>query len=543
MRQDELERTIAASDDFIEKNCALKASDENWFRALVEYSTDHIFMLNKEGEYLFSNNRTEKCQAFRDNTLIGKKLEEVHPKDLSIRYSRVVTSVFNYGNVTSFEYELEKTDGPHFYIETLYPIYKEGAPWAVGGICRDITTRKRYEKELQNKTNELEKALKELHQTQRRIVDQERQRALSQMASGIAHDFNNALTSIQGFSDLLLQTPEKMSDAATVKKYITLINDSARSAAQVVRRLRKFYRPSDDEIVGPVDINNLIEEAIALTEPVWKSNAQTRGAFINIKKKLDDHVVINGNRTELHEAITNLIFNAVDAMPKGGTLGFFTKREDDWITIEINDNGIGMDETVREQCLSPFYTTKGEAGSGLGLATVQGVITRHRGEISIHSKPGRGTSFTLRLPAAARTKPTAVTAEPLENDLPSLKILLVDDDENQRVLLKAFLRKDNHRTETAANGVDGMKKFNSNWYDLIITDRAMPELNGDDLARNIKKVAPGKPVIMLTGFGDIMDEDKKTPGIADLIISKPVSLEGLRKAIKQVLSKRRPEEE
>ncbi len=504
------------------------------FRALVEYSADHVFMINREGEYLFSNDRAKQEALPGNASLIGKKLEDAYPQDVATRFRRLVAHVFKHGNPTSFEHDEREKDGVFTYLNTLYPIYKQGQQWAVGGVSRDITTRKRYEQELQQKTHELEKTLHELRSTQRRIVDNERQRALSQMASGIAHDFNNSLTSIQGFSDLLLQTPKKMSNVNTVKEYITLINTSARDAAQIVRRLRKFYRPSDNEIIEPVDINQLIDDAVALTEPIWKSNAQTRGAFISIEKQLTPEIMALGNRTELHEVITNLIFNAVDAMPEGGILRFVTRREQGLIVLEISDNGIGMEAGVLRQCLNPFYTTKGETGSGLGLATVQGIMTRHQGRIDIHSQPGKGTTFVLRLPEAGPQEPKATENKPVRQRPDALRILIVDDEARQRYLLDEYLKKDNHFTETAVDGVDAMRKFNEGWFDLVITDHAMPELNGDDLARAIKKFAPGKPVIMLTGFGDMLEPEEKVTDAIDLLLSKPVSLEQLREAIQQV---------
>lgn len=511
-----------------------RRESEAKFRALVEYSADHVFMLNREGEYLFSNDRMRRDVFSANTSLIGKKLEDAYPPDVVSRFRRLVAHVFRHGNATSFEHDEGEKDGAFTYLNTLYPIYKQGQQWAVGGVSRDITTRKRYEEELQQKTHELEKTLHELRSTQRRVVDNERQRALSQMASGIAHDFNNSLTSIQGFSDLLLQAPKKMSDVKTVTEYITLINTSARDAAQIVRRLRKFYRPSDNEIIEPVDVNLLIEEAVALTEPIWKSNAQTRGAFITIEKQLAPETVVRGNRTELHEVITNLIFNAVDAMPEGGVIRFITRREQNLVVLEFSDNGIGMEAGVLRQCLNPFYTTKGEAGSGLGLATAQGIITRHQGRIDIHSQPGKGTTFVLRLPEATIEESKTATDKSARQKLGALRILIVDDEARQRYLLDEYLKKDNHFTETAVDGVDAMRKFNESWFDLVITDHAMPELNGDDLARAIKKSAPGKPVIMLTGFGDMLEPEEEVTEEIDLLLSKPVSLEQLREAIQQV---------
>ncbi len=522
-----------------ESNLNAFNTSKSHLQALVEYLTDHIFILNQDGEYLFSNDRVEQFRVDRGADLIGKKLEDVYPPALADRYHRFVRHVFQHGQVISFEHDLNEPGGLHHHQDTLYPIYENGKRWAVGGICHDITRLKKYEKELQSKTLALEKALAEVRQTQRKMIDQERQLAFNQMASGIAHDFNNSLSTILGFSDLLLQTPDKIRDPESVKRYITLINTSAKDAAQIVRRLRKFYRPCDDEIIEPVQPESLIEEALALTEPVWIYNAQRKGITITIEKQFaHGPLLINGNHTELREVITNLIFNAVDAMPDGGTIEFRTRPENGEIVLEIADTGVGMDPAVRRQCLSPFFTTKGEAGSGLGLATVQGIISRHQGRIAITSEPGRGTLFRIHLPT---TLPADEKHRPDQTEPPgpsSLKILVVDDEEHQRLLLAEYLQDHNHRVETAVNGMEGMQKFHNGWYDLVITDRAMPDVNGDILARNIRMIAPDKPLIMLTGFGDMREDSGESPEMVDRTLTKPVSLATLGETIQEIIAEK-----
>lgn len=534
------EEIVAVYTDETERIQAEKAlaESEARFRSLVESSTDHIFLLDRQGRYLFSNDRVTQFGAPSGNTLIGRKLKDLYPPELAGYYQKKVDLVFETGSVISFEHELTEADGQHFHIDTLFPVYKEERITAVGGICRDITDRKKYEKELKKKSAALEEILEKLRKDQHLLADQERQHALSRMASGIAHNFNNALSTIQGFSDLLLQAPEQLAEPDRVKRYITLINTAARDAAQIVRRLRKFYRPRDEETTVWIDIKALIEEVLDLTEPVWKHSAQARGAAIRVEKDLEQSI-INGNPAELQEVIINLVFNAVDAMPEGGTLTFRTRKEGDWVTLEIADTGIGMDTIVRKRCLDPFFTTKGESGSGLGLATVQGIIARHNGQIDIKSAPRQGTRFFIRLPVSAPGNRHEENIEskdaPLLDGRAFLKILAVDDEKNQRVLLKQFLQKDNHRVELAANGLEGIQKFYNGWFDLVITNRAMPELNGDALARNVKRIAPSKPVIMVTGFADMMNATGETPEFVDLVISKPISQDKLRQAITRVI--------
>ena len=195
------------------------------------------------------------------------------------------------------------------------------------------------------------------------------------MASGIAHNFNNALTPILGFTELLLNCPKTLDDKEKVTRYLQIMNVSAQEAASTIRRLRQFYRPpSESKTHQSVHLNSLVMHAIALTQPKWKNEAQRSGIPINIEKNLQGASPVVGNEAELCEALTNLILNAVDAMPKGGTIGLRTWSDDEYAVIEVTDTGVGMTEDVRRRCLNPFFSTRGERGSGMGLAVVYGAV-------------------------------------------------------------------------------------------------------------------------------------------------------------------------
>ncbi|MFW5915220.1 MAG: response regulator, partial [Planctomycetota bacterium] len=187
----------------------------------------------------------------------------------------------------------------------------------------------------------------------------------------------------------------------------------------------------------------------------------------------------------------------------------------------------------RERCLEPFYTTKQETGTGLGLSTVAGIVKRHEGQIEIRSEAGEGTTFRIILPTAERVE--AEETEQTEEDSQSLKILVVEDAPEQLELIKEYLRMDDHQVNTAPDGQKGLTRFMDGYYDLVITDRSMPELNGDQLAREIKKEAPEKPVIMMTGFGDMMDAAEEKVEEVDMVLSKPVTLDKLREAIAAIM--------
>ncbi len=381
-------------------------------------------------------------------------------------------------------------------------------------------------------------AEKQLMETQRQVVDQERQRALNTMASGIAHDFNNALSTIRGFTDLLLQSDEKLEDKDTLVQYLEHVRKAASNAGETVQRMRKFYRPREEDSFASVQLNDVIDEAVSMTRPRWKEQAQSRGANIELVKELDDIPRVSGNESELHELLTNLIFNAVDAMPRGGTLSLSTHRDGDNIILEVGDTGRGMTDDERWHCFDPFYTTKGEEGMGLGLSMVQGIVDRHEGEITVDSEKNIGTTFCVVLPIDPEA--SAQEAErTLSKQIEPRKILVVEDDEKQRELLREYLEIDDHQVETAADGREGLQKSRRNEYDLIITDHAMPNMSGERLAGEVKNQCADTEVVLLTGFGDMMDAAGTEISSVDVLLSKPVTFRELRSVVVQAVEEQK----
>jgi len=246
---------------------------------------------------------------------------------------------------------------------------------------------------------DIKKALEKQKAAQQQVIQQERLRALEQMASGIVHDVNNVLTPILAYSEFLLMAPENLDDKKEVMNCLTLMNMAAKDASNIVSRLREFYRHRNEgEIFSPVNLNQLVEQAIELTRPNWEDQALASNITIKISKDLQEVPLISGDKTELREVLTNLILNAVDAMSTSGTITIRTRYDDGHVVLEISDTGIGMTEEVRQRCFERFFSTKGEHGTGLGLSIVDGIIRRREGTIEIESAPGKGTTFTIRLP-------------------------------------------------------------------------------------------------------------------------------------------------
>ena len=413
-------------------------------------------------------------------------------------------------------------------------------PQLIKNVCEDLEKEKRLarmSKALEESNHQLEKTLTELRATQQQIIQQERLRALGQLASGIAHDFNNNLTPILGFTDVLLDSPESLDDKESVRYYLTLINTAAKDASHVVSRLREFYRRRDEEeeIMMSVNINQLVKQTIELTQPKWKDQAQANSITIDIEADLQEVPLISGNEEELREVLTNLILNAVDAMPKNGTITLRTRFEGKQVVLEVSDTGVGMTEEVKQRCFEPFFSTKQERGTGLGLAMVYGIINRGKGTIEILSEPGRGTTFIINLPIQIKQQ---VKERGKETEVPlrSLHVLVVDDETMVRDVVTKYLTADGHTVETATNGREGLEKFHSGRFHLVITDRAMPDMGGVQLAALIKQLAPKMPIIMLTGFGDIMAAQGTMPEGVDFLLSKPITLTAFREALAKFLS-------
>ena len=259
--------------------------------------------------------------------------------------------------------------------------------------------RKQAEEGPQSGDPRPEKANAELRRHQARLVQQERLDALRRMAGRVVHDFNNALMPILGFSELLLDRLKGLDNKDAVHSDLHKINMAAQDAMTVVSRLRGFYRKRHEgEVFTPVSLDDLVGQTLSLAEAEWKDEAQANGRTIRVETDLHEVPPVSGNEPELRDLLTNLIFNAVDAMPSGGKISIRTRHHNEHLAIEVSDTGTGMTEEVRQRCMDPFFTTKDDGSTGMGLAIVYGIVQRHEGTIDIESEPGKGTNFAVLLP-------------------------------------------------------------------------------------------------------------------------------------------------
>jgi signal transduction histidine kinase len=384
--------------------------------------------------------------------------------------------------------------------------------------------------ELREKAEALEEALADLEKAQDEAIERERLHALGQMASGIAHDFNNILTPIIGYSEVLVMWPEKLKDREDVLKRLKIMHRAAHDGTRIVDRMREFYKAREgSEELGPVDVNAILQEVVALASPRWEKQSQASNVRITVETVLAKIPRVLADPTELREMFMNLLFNAVDAMPEGGKVSLKTTGADGAVRVVVSDTGTGMTEEVRRNCLQPFFSTKGDKGTGIGLAMVNSTVAKFSGSIKVDSAPGEGTSFVISFPAgeegvSEKIEETAVT--PLQ----SLTILAVDDDTRSLESLTELLRTDGHIVVSVSTPGEVVEHLSKGAFDVVVTDHAMPEMSGVELARNVRQTDPGMPVIMISSFSDDMETEENSLEGISVVLRKPASLAELRKS-------------
>jgi signal transduction histidine kinase len=395
--------------------------------------------------------------------------------------------------------------------------------------------KKELEKLVAERTAELERTVRHLKETQDKAIEQERLNAFGTMASGVTHDFNNALSVILGFSDVALMECEGQMRRSELENYLHTIITAGLDASRMVARLREFYRPNDEnEPRAVVQLNDLVKQAVATSRPRWHAESLGSDVEIQVETHLGEIPPVLADVSELRDALMNLIFNAVDAMPNGGTICLTTEFADEQIILRVRDGGIGMPEEVRRRCLEPFFTTKGEAGTGLGLAMVYGIVERHGGKLEIESVPGLGTTFIICLPPARDTASVVLTPSP--RSVQPLRILVVDDQPEMCAVMTNYLVNDCHEVVAVTGGRAALEAARETRFDLLITDHVMPEMNGKQLAAALKEESPETRVILLTSMAGKAIEFAPTSRVISCVLQKPLQLVELRRAIAEVMS-------
>jgi signal transduction histidine kinase/CheY-like chemotaxis protein len=392
-----------------------------------------------------------------------------------------------------------------------------------------------------------------LQEPKRWGVDQTKRRRmemLGQMSMGIAHDFNNLLTSILGHVELLTD-PSDLSIPLDARDQLYTIRRAALDGAALVRKIQRYIRHENKQRFEPIDLAELVDEVASLTRPYWYNEPRRQGIRIRLVKELESVPLIQGVEAELREVFVNLILNAVQAMPEGGTLTLSTNTsEANEVIASVDDTGVGIPESARHRIFEPLFTTKGEDGTGMGLPVSHGIVREHDGTMDVQTEPGWGTRFTLTFPprpaakassdeptggAEAATEAPATAAKPSPSAKPPQRegynLLVVDDEAMVRNVTARLLRMRGHTVEEAKGGADALQKIAEHPFDLIVTDLGMPEMSGSELAYRIRQHHPHLCIILLTGHTDAEDQSEHV----DTVVKKPFRIDALEASIQHLM--------
>jgi PAS domain S-box-containing protein len=382
-------------------------------------------------------------------------------------------------------------------------------------IVRDITTQREIEAQL----NQSEKLT-----------------ALGQLAGGIAHDFNNLLQAILGYAQLMKQNP---TNAELIERSLTVVESAAMDGSETVRRIQQFARLRPDEQFVRVDINQIVQDAVAITRPRWEENIARESRALELRLDLQSGALMQGRPAALSEVLTNLILNAMDAMPQGGTLTIATRhtagRE---VRVSVADTGVGMVETVRQRIFEPFFSTKGEGGSGLGLSMAYSIVRRHGGEIEVDSAPGAGTTFTLTFPVAQEGA-TPEPPPPSTEGRRRLRVLAVDDNPQVLATLVEMMRRVGHTVTPAVTGRAALQELAAGQFEVVVTNIGMAGMNGWELAERVRALDARIPLLFITGWGLREEDHARLAGLGvRRCLFKPVRPEDLDAALQDAVAPR-----
>jgi PAS domain S-box-containing protein len=464
---------------------------------LVSGTPAVIYTAKPSGDYAatFVSKNVEQLMGYKPDEFVNHPrfwIDHVHPDDRE-RVLAEVPSVFETEPYT-YEYRFRYKDGRYAWVSDEIKVVRDhdGNPLEIVGYWTDVTDRKNTEQEL---------------------IRLERLRALGQMAAGVSHNLNNLLTTILGPAKLLQQ---EIDDPELLRE-TEFILTSARRARDLVRRLNEAVRGGSEGGLGPVSADKVVGEAVDITRPMWKDEAEGRNIAIEVATDLGEAPPIRGTHSGLIDIVMNLILNSVDAMPRGGRITIRTRAEGDGLMLTVSDTGHGMDEGTLDRVFEPFFSTKTGIGTGLGLSTVYGIVSRWGGSVDVESTPGEGTKFSIRLPCWTGPEAAEDVSEGASRARQA-KILIVEDVEPICGLLSRVLS-GSHVVDVVLSGREALEKFAPGQYDVAIIDLGLAGITGDRVGRLMRQTDASLATILISGW-DIEDGD---PRIApfDFWLEKP----------------------
>ncbi|MEP6717781.1 MAG: PAS domain S-box protein [bacterium] len=477
---------------------------------ILESARESIYAVDVDGRFKWCNRATLTGLGQKREEFIGTRfLDMVYEGDREVANEKMQTALN--GQAQTYEMRYFSADGRLRYARVdNSPLIVEGKTTGVLGIARDITEQK---------------------EERERAARADKLRALGQLASGVAHDFNNSLAAILGRAQLLRRQTQ---DEALVRN-LEIIQTAAEDAAATVRRIQTFARKSPAKEFERLEISGLLNDAIEITRTRWQNEARLRGLDFEVTLNAEKGLFTFGSASELREVFVNLIVNAVDAMPDGGQLTIGCLADKGRVRLQFADNGTGMPEEVRQKIFDPFFTTKGAHGTGLGLSVSYSIIERHEGSISVASSMGKGTTFTIDLPASEiATESAATPAKDIE--MPKLSILVIDDEPAVRETLAEMLETMGHRVVLADSGQSALQLLGANECELVFTDLAMPDMDGWETSREIRKRWPEMNVVLVTGYGSGTLPPVGEEDLVNGIIGKPFDFSQINQTITSILA-------
>jgi PAS domain S-box-containing protein len=468
--------------------------------SLADLAPDEIYTLDTERRFTWMNQRAEVDSGLTRSVLLGQEFNMIVAAESEEEANAAVQCTLG-GEEKQFEVRTICTDGRVRCMDAhTSPLWRDGSITGVMVFMSDITEKKL---------------------AQARAARSDKLRALGELAAGVAHNLNNSLTVIQGRAQLLMM--RSTGDEGS-KKSLGVITQAVGDCSQTLRRLLDFSRRETTRHPVPVDLSELITSSVEIGRPKWQATSAERTGTIEVRLDAPAPVFTLGDSAELREVALNLIFNAVDAMPQGGTIEAGTRVEGKTARFWIADSGAGMPAAVIARIFEPFYTTKGERGTGLGLSASHGIIENHSGDINVISEPGKGTRFEVILPLHEASAPVVAAPVTHAGDNKSARVLVVEDEEKVRVLLNDAFRAEGHDVTEATTGAEALKQLDKSEFDLMVCDLGLPELSGLHVARWVKEFRPDLPVIIATGFAEMIAEEDYQKARIDDVIRKPYAL-------------------
>jgi len=410
---------------------------------------------------------------------------------------------------------------------------------------RNVETSAAQAAQAEKHVKELSHYITEQDRIREQFSQMEKLSALGELASGVAHDFNNTLSGILGRAQLLQRTddPEK------IKSGLEIIIKTAEDGAKTVKRIQDFARQRRDHNFELVSIDQILMDASEITRPRWKNCAEASNIHITLHLHIESNAMVMGDDSELREVLVNMVFNAIDAMPEGGTLSLTTRVAGDSVIIKVMDTGVGMYPEVRSRIFDPFFTTKGTAGLGLGLAVSFGIIRRHGGNIEVESQYGKGTEFRITLPVAKIGEQSVESSEEVETAAPAVsnsapllqtqekprtRMLVVDDEDFVRELIGEILEGEHCDVHLAGSGSAALSVFTEMEFDAVFTDIGMPGMSGWELAREIRQINARIPIGVITGWGEAVGSHEQKEAGVNWVVPKPFTADRIVELVREI---------